>query len=948
MKQNPLREIRERGQCVWLDNLHRRMLEDGSLQKLIEDDGLHGVTSNPQIFKQAIADSEDYDERIDALARDGASTSGIYRELAVRDVRDAADLFRPLHDETDGAHGFVSLEVDPRLAHDTEGTIAEARELWAAVDRPNVMIKVPATDEGLPAIRELIAEGINVNVTLLFGLPRYREVAEAHVAGLQKRLEQGRPVDRVSSVASFFLSRIDTLVDGKLDGIAEEGGERAAAARDLRGEVAIASARRAYAMYREIYAPDGFGELSVRGARPQRLLWASTSTKDPAYEDVKYVEPLIGPETVNTMPDKTLDAYRDHGRPDRRLEDESGRSAQVLTNLAALGIDIDEVTAQLVDEGVDKFVRPFEELMRSLERRRLGARVGRIDAQHLDLGDQQAAVERTAAGLDEADAAARIWDRDAAFWVEGKDARKAVRDALGWLDAVKDMRGRTDEFAAFARGVREDGLTHVVHAGMGGSSMTPLVLTRLFDRGEDAPEVTVLDTTDPATVARLRERLPLDRTLFVLASKSGTTVETRSHGDLFLAAVRDAVGDEAPSRFAVITDPGSPLAELAEREGFRATFLNAPDIGGRYSALSCFGLVPAALHGIDTGTLLDRAGRMVAACGPDVPTALNPAVRLGAALGALAAAGRDKVTLVVPPRLEHLGLWLEQLLAESTGKDGRGLVPVAGEPLGPPAAYGDDRVFVRFNLGRERDEADDRALAALVDAGHPLVTVALEDAHDVAQEFFRWEFAVAVAGRVLGIDPFDQPNVQESKDATARLLESGEPAATAPTAGTDGLEFFAEESADDAAALLRRFCDAAGPGRYTAVQAFLPPDDAAVAKGLARLQLALRDRLGAASTLGYGPRYLHSTGQLHKGGPDRGSFLQLVADEDADVDLPGRAYGLTRLQRAQADGDLQALRGRGRPVLRVGLGADPAAGLERLQSLLDDVLPAERAMRGGA
>jgi transaldolase len=370
MSVNPLLKLSTFGQSIWLDYIRRQMIDSGELKKLIDDDGLKGVTSNPAIFQKAIAGSTDYDAAIRGLARAGASIDAIYQTLTVEDVQGAADLFRPLYDREDGRDGFVSLEVNPHLAHDTQGTIAEARHLWQALARPNVLIKVPATREGLPAIRQLIGEGINVNVTLLFGLPRYREVAEAYIGGLEARGAQGQPLNRVASVASFFLSRIDVLLDPQLEKLAAAGGAQAATARDLVGQVAIASAKAAYTIYQEIFGSAAFKKLAARGARPQRLLWASTSTKNPVYPDVKYVEPLIGPDTVNTLPPETLEAYRDHGDPAPRLTKGVDRAAAVLARLPDLGLDLDQATQQLEDEGVEKFNKPFDSLMATLEGKR--------------------------------------------------------------------------------------------------------------------------------------------------------------------------------------------------------------------------------------------------------------------------------------------------------------------------------------------------------------------------------------------------------------------------------------------------------------------------------------------------------------------------------------------------------------------------------------------------
>jgi transaldolase len=366
MKENPLLRLRELGQSLWLDYISRRMIDSGEMLQLIKEDGLRGVTSNPSIFHKAITASGDYDDAAGALAIKGKSIEEIYETITVEDVQKAADLFLPTYEQLEGLDGFVSLEVNPHLAHDTQGTIVEARRLWAELDRPNVFIKVPATKAGLPAIRQLIGEGLNVNVTLLFGLPRYREVAEAYIAGLEDRAAGGLSVDGLASVASFFLSRIDVLIDPLLERIMATESLDTAIAGGLHGQIAVASAKMAYQMYREIFESERFRRLAALGARPQRVLWASTSTKNPEYSALKYVEPLIGPETINTMPPETINAYRDHGDPALRLEERLEEAEAFLKLLPELGIDLDQVTQQLEDEGVEKFNQPYEALMDSL------------------------------------------------------------------------------------------------------------------------------------------------------------------------------------------------------------------------------------------------------------------------------------------------------------------------------------------------------------------------------------------------------------------------------------------------------------------------------------------------------------------------------------------------------------------------------------------------------
>ena len=547
-------------------------------------------------------------------------------------------------------------------------------------------------------------------------------------------------------------------------------------------------------------------------------------------------------------------------------------------------------------------------------------------------GDVGAAVEARLARFAGERFAARLWEADAKLWKpEDAHHQGLIAGALGWLTVFDDVRDQIDGLCEFLGELRADGYRHAVLLGMGGSSLAPEVLTRVLDGEPDCLELTVLDSTDPAAVAAVEASVDLERTLFIVASKSGGTTETASFHAHFYDRLRELEGEHAGHHFVAITDEDTSLQRQALEQDFRAVFVNPSDIGGRYSALSFFGLAPALFAGLDIEKVLDGARRMAAGCAADVPAGENPALVLGAQLGELALAGRDKLTLVTPSRLAPLGAWVEQLVAESTGKEGAGILPVDLEPLGPPEAYGDDRVFVVVGLAGE--SVDDERLAALEAAGHPVLRHELAEPHDIGGEFLRWELATAAAGAVLGIDPFDQPNVQESKDNTKALLKAYAEDGELPQEATDGERFAYPAHDSGLGAALAALLDRAGPGEYLAIQAFIRPDPVGW-ETLQRLRLALRDRLRIATTLGYGPRYLHSTGQFHKGGPARGLFLQVIGHDPDDVTVPGQPYSFGVLKRAQARGDLAALRARGKPVMRVCLGDDVGAGLERLAALV--------------
>ena len=513
---------------------------------------------------------------------------------------------------------------------------------------------------------------------------------------------------------------------------------------------------------------------------------------------------------------------------------------------------------------------------------------------------------------------------------------------MGWLDLVDRMQDNLDALAAFRNELVEEGFHYVVHMGMGGSSLTPLVFQRSFSSDRDGLTLLVLDSTDPATLHDCERRLPLEQTFFIVASKSGTTAEPLAFGDYFYNRLKRARGDTAGSHFAVVTDPGTPLEDLARERNYRRIFLNYRDIGGRYSALSYFGMLPAALMGLDIHEMMTRARRMTQACASHKPAEQSPGGVLGAALGELARQGRDKVTFLVPPSLETLGTWLEQLLAESTGKAGTGLLPVAGETVASPSFYGDDRVFVYVTLDNESEDRLARSVATLRDAGHPLITIRLRDRLDVAREFFRWEVATATAGAILGINAFDQPNVQESKQNTNRLLttvqEKGRLPEETPDLAEGPLQLYlgSGKARGTLVQTLADFLRQVRPHDYIALLAYLT-EETVTDDLLNSLRMRLRQGFHTAVTMGYGPRYLHSTGQFHKGGPDNGLFIQLTCDDVLDLDIPNQTYSFGVFRQAQARGDLEALDKHGRRALRIHLGSDAAGGLVRLASILEKV-----------
>jgi transaldolase/glucose-6-phosphate isomerase len=749
-------------------------------------------------------------------------------------------------------------------------------------------------------------------------------------------------------VASFFVSRIDTAVDKLLDDKIAQANDPDEKARlkALKGKIAVANAKLAYQRYKRLFSGTRWQALAAKGAKTQRLLWASTGTKNKAYSDVLYVEELIGPDTVNTIPVATMDAFRDHGKIADTLADNVADAQRVLGDLGRAGISLDAVTDKLVEEGVRLFADAADKLLAAVAEKRGKILDGKIDTQMLTLGDALTKkVDATAEEWRGHGNVRRLWQRDKSLWTGTDEDRW-----LGWLDSVGTDQIKS--YQAFAEEVRREGFTDALLLGMGGSSLGPEVLATVFGHKAGFPRLRILDSTVPAQIKAIESKLDLGKTLFIVSSKSGSTTEPNIFKDYFFKRVADAVGEAKAGRhFVAITDPGSALEQSAKAQSFRKIFFGVPSIGGRYSVLSPFGLVPGAVAGIDVAALEKSARLMMHSCGPDVPPSQNPGVALGLALGAAARAGRDKVTILASPRLADFGAWAEQLFAESTGKNDKGLIPIDGEPLGVPQVYGDDRFFIDLTLDGESDSGHVAKLAKLQTAGHPVVSIKLESAEHIGQEFFRFEIATAVAGAVIGINPFDQPDVEASKGKTRELTAAFEKAGTLPaeTPVFSGKSIDLYTDAANAKALGAAGADSTfdswltahlgriGAGDYLAVLAYIARNDANAAP-LQKARLAVRDRRHVATCLEFGPRFLHSTGQAYKGGPDSGVFLQITADDAEDLPIPGHRASFGVVKAAQARGDFGVLLERGRRALRAHIKGDLQAGLAELEAAVQRTL----------
>ncbi|PYY15197.1 MAG: transaldolase [Acidobacteria bacterium] len=948
---NPLKALASYGQSVWLDYIRRSLITSGELQRHIDEDGLTGVTSNPAIFEKAIAGSNDYADKLSRLNSTNLDAKGIYEEVAIGDIQDAADIMKQVYTATKKRDGYVSLEVSPTLANDTAGTLEEARRLWKRVARENVMIKVPATPAGVPAIQQLISEGINVNVTLLFAQQAYENVAEAYITGLEKFAASGGDVSRVASVASFFISRIDTLIDSLLTEKIKQAGsdQQHQLVESLLGKVAIANAKLTYEKYKQIYSGPRWNALKAKNAQTQRLLWASTSTKNPSYRDVIYVEELIGPDTVDTIPPATFDGFRDHGVPKESLEANLDAARETMQNLGKAGVSMKDATEKLLADGVKIFEEAFAKLLEAIEKNRKKNLAPKIAQMTWKLpADLETKVKSTIQDWESGKKMRRLWGRDSSLWTNSDES-----NWLGWLAMTEDQLAHIAHLTAVAEEVQNAGFSHVALLGMGGSSLAPEVLSMTFGRAKGFPEFHMLDSTDPAQIKAFESKLNLKTTLFIVSSKSGSTLEPNIFKQYFFERMKQTVGEaKVGEHFIAITDPGSAFEKVATRDKFRHIFHGRADIGGRYSALSDFGLVPAAAMGVNVKKFLNCTEEMVQACAATVPVADNPGAVLGIVMGVHCNAGKDKVTLITSPGISDLGAWLEQLLAESTGKHGEGLIPVADEPTGPPELYGRDRLFAYLQLEEGEDPAQQKHVDALEKAGHPVVRIVVKTPLHIGQEFFRWEIATAVAGSVIGINCFNQPDVEASKIETRELTqqyeETGSLPPESPILEDQGIKLFADEKyagkltiaagkEKTLAAYLRAHLNTIGAGDYAALLGYVQMNEANQ-KALQTMRHAIRDRKKAATCLGFGPRFLHSTGQAYKGGPNTGVFLQITCDEAADLPVPGQKFTFGVVKAAQARGDFQVLSKRNRRALRVHLGKDVAAGLATLDKTIRQVL----------
>ncbi|HNB24231.1 MAG TPA: bifunctional transaldolase/phosoglucose isomerase, partial [Candidatus Melainabacteria bacterium] len=755
----------------------------------------------------------------------------------------------------------------------------------------------------------------------------------------------------VASVASFFVSRIDTLIDSMIEEkLKTAQGDEKALLNKVIGKVAIANAKQAYQKYLNIIKDARWKELEKSGAQTQRLLWASTSTKNPAFPDCIYVDELIGKDTVNTIPPATFDAFRDHGVVKNTLEADVAEANTVMENLEKAKISMKEVTDKLVVQGVDLFADAFKKLLDAVEKAKSSEKKTLMNEMKYDLNsDIQGKVEQAVKNWQSSDNAKKLWEKDASLWT-GDDESKW----LDWLNIIDGQLAEVEKLKKLSQEIKDAKFKYALLLGMGGSSLCPDVLRSTFPKQEGYPELHVLDSTDPQQVKSAEKAIDIKQTIFIVSSKSGTTLEPNIFEQYFWQKTVEAVGEEkAGNHWIAVTDPGSKLQALAEKKRFRHVFLGLPGIGGRYSALSNFGMVPAAVMGLDVARFLESAKVMAQACAATVPVKENPGIVLGLIMGEEACASRDKITIVASPKIRDLGAWLEQLIAESTGKSGKGIIPVDREALTSTDKYSADRLFAYLRFTPEADAKQDKDIEALKKDGRSVVTISVADIYNLGQEFFRWEIATAVAGATLKINAFNQPDVEASKVASRELTEAyeknGKLPEEKPFFEAEGIKLFADEKnakeiekgagvEKTLVSFIKSHFNRIGEHNdYVALLAYIEMTTAHEDE-LQQARLAIRDRKKVATCLGFGPRFLHSTGQAYKGGPNSGVFIQVTADDSEELPVPQQKYTFGVVKAAQAAGDLKVLNDRGRRALRVHLGKDVAKGLKTLTAAVKEAL----------
>ncbi len=928
---NPLIQLRSLGQGVWYSNLLRGLVSSGGLRRMIEEYGVTGASVGTQALERMIRGTSVYDQDIKRLSSRGLTAKAIALELAREDARAGAAALEGIYKSTMASEGIVACPIPGIDQNNAESIVTEALRLRSSINQPNILFIIPATSAGLKAIERLTFEGCGVEASCIFTLDKMDEVFGAYLKGLEKRLSAGMSVKGSLATASFRLGALDSLIDGLIEQRVGQTASKDDKARlkAVLGKGGLAAARLVYGRYAEVFFSGRFSKCRAKGALPMRIVWEDMHVRDQRYHALKYIDGLVMEGTISRMPLQTLLAYREHGRPAQSSIHLTEEAKKTLSELTAFSIDMASAGRTLEDESAQRHAASCRALADAVASRidAVGAPEGPVEgSETFSLGGFEGAVAKSITSLDDEGFLDRLWSKDASLWKDTAGDRAVIKNSLGWLFVPELMNTVKGFVISFASEVRAAGFTDAVLLGMGGSSLAPIVFSRTIEAEDGYPVLHCLDSTDPDAIAAVGRAIDLEKTLFIVSSKSGSTIEPLSLFEHFYWQVKALLGERAGQNFCAITEAGTALDGYGRKYGFRRVFLNPVDIGGRFSALSYFGLVPAAISGIDISRLLGHALVLLSSIQPFMRPSGSPAVRLGAAIGTLALEGRDKLTFILPPALSSFGLWIEQLIAESTGKEGKGIVPITGERPLKPSEYGRDRAFVCIDEG-ERDAKTARFVDSILKAGHPVISLRINDVYETGAELLRWETAVAVAGHIMRLNPFDQPDVELAKKLTVGRLNSGvkKSALVPPGVLFEGEGFRCaigrsalslaktrpRKNGKDAAGALKGLFSLAVEGDYIGLLAYYSPLDSMMEKRLDRLRSLLSAYSGCPVQFGYGPRYLHSTGQLHKGGPNKGIFLIVCHGSPKDIPIPESPFSFSELELSQAFGDMEALDSKG-------------------------------------
>lgn len=899
------KKFQEIGQSLWLDSISRDMILNGHLLNLIEKYDITGVTSNPTIFENAILSTTSYDNSVQLAAKRFSRIEDIVYSLMIEDIQRACDLLKPVFEKTKGEDGYVSLEIPPTIEKASH-MISCAEKIWERIGRDNLMIKIPATEDGIIAEKELLKKGVNVNMTLIFSPQMYSKVADAYIAAIKWRVDN-KMESHPFSVASFFVSRIDTEVSKILSQLVSTTSDidKKNEIDMLKGKAAISVALIAYEIYlNKFFFSEEFKRYNSLGIKPQKLLWASTSTKDASLRDTLYVDELCLSHTINTLPPQTLYAFFEHGKINTHsIELRIFQAKEIYSKLERLGVSWQDVFERLLSEGIKRFIDSYNNILRAVEKK-----LQLNSDKELTMQVYNASLEKILSKTKKSNFIKRLFQKDPTLWKDDPSSLKQIKNSLGWIEIPLKMKDKIEEIVRFRDEIINDGFKYAVLLGMGGSSLASEVIVDIFGQHKKI-KLFVLDSTNPDWIWRISSKIDLKKTLFIVSSKSGTTLETISHFKYFYAQLKKITKNPGKN-FIAITDKDTPLHQTAIKKRFRRIFINPSDIGGRFSALSYFGLVPGVFTQAELSKLIDKATQAI----KELEEKNSPAIILGCFLGKTYLSNKDKLTIIIPKKLERFGLWLEQLIAESTGKEGKGLLPIINTQIYDPSSYSDDRSFVILSL--KNIEQDEERIKKLIEAGHPVLRIYLNEIYDIAKEFYRWKIATALCGHIMKINPFDQPDVQFTKDFTRKLLKDKK-LSIKPDIKTKNWEIYLSNISNGREESISwEILKNIPEDGYLALCGYIdetPTNNAIFEK----LKLLANEKAGITFISVYGPRYLHSIGQLFKGGRNNGVFIILTYQSKKDIKIVGEDLSFRRICISQAKGDFLAMKEKGRRCILV-------------------------------